>query len=797
MMRFVTLLIAIGGLLPQGATASQESPPLVSLNSPSQPATEASSSSDNQPNQTPTEDSGQVQEVIVTARKRDETIMDVPVSVTAFSATTLQQLNVRSFTDYATKTPNVSFSYGIGEGVNGLSGTRSVSIRGISGANTTGVYLDDTPIPASVDPRVVDIDRIEILKGPQGTLFGQNSIGGTLHLITVQPSDTDRNAYFSARMGDTSGAGSPDYSANFASNQTLVPDALTVRAVGFFDHTGGFITQTYPNSTGGTVSDGNQGASRTYGGSLSLLWTATERLSATMRLMGQNTKTTGWPAPFAPLPAFGVVSLINNRSANVPESANDRWYLSTLSVKYKGDAYSVVSSTSYFDRQVFDVENGSEGTNWYVQNVLGYPVSQSTPYRWTETTPERSVTNETRISFDKTHGFSGIAGIYVSKFYLNIIDGPTYLPPYLVDAGITRGPNYCPGGTTTCPSYGSNLAWYSALPTTYRDQALFGELYYDWGPIELTAGARYHGNRQNGSTLLEGGTFPGYSLATLPEGNQHGVVPKVAVTYKFDPQTMVYASAAQGFRAGGAGLPLPNTCELPPGSYVTLGQPTRYNSDSVWNYEIGGKMEFAEHRLLLTGALFQMNWNNIQQQVLIPVCAIPVTVNEGSARARGGELELSGHATENLEFRAGLAYDDAVITAQGPGTLPIGSRVAQVPKATANLSGTYRHPITATLSGFLTTDWSYVGSSDSYTSGLGHPLARPSYRLLNASIGVSWMKSELSLYAANITNQHPNFGEMIPIAFFRHDGTGPDAPELPRVVTLQPFNAGLQFRHRF
>jgi len=161
-------------------------------------------------------------EVIVTARKRSESLADVPASITVFSAQALQELNIQSFDDYATKVPNVSFTYGTGP--TGISEARTVAIRGITGQNivgssgATGFYIDDTPIPGSVDPRVVDVDNIEVLKGPQGTLFGESSLGGNVRLITKRPDLSSDGYGYMAQAGLTSGAAAP--TAGAASSAT-------------------------------------------------------------------------------------------------------------------------------------------------------------------------------------------------------------------------------------------------------------------------------------------------------------------------------------------------------------------------------------------------------------------------------------------------------------------------------------------------------------------------------------------------------------------------------------------------
>jgi iron complex outermembrane recepter protein len=735
----------------------------------------------------------ELQEIIVSARKRTETQIDVPISITAFSAESLERLNVRSFDDYATKTPNLSFSYGTAE--LGYGATRSVAIRGISGEGTVGVYIDDTPVPDSIDPRVVDIERIEVLKGPQGTLFGQGSLGGNLRIITTQPAASNANAYFQSRVGGTSGGTGPDFGLSFAASQNLIGDLLTARLVGFVDHTAGFLTRAYPGPNGTMVSVPNQGADHTYGGSAALLWKAAEPLSVTLRIMFQQTEDYGWAAPYAPLPGFDVTSLTLNRAVNIQEGTGDHWYLPSVTLNYRGNGFTITSSTSYFDRDVLDTEDATEGTDWYFANIYGLAFPATLPIPWDESIPQRRTTNETRVTFEPVHGLSGIFGIYVSRQYSNENDNGHYLPG-IAASGLTSFPGYCPG-TPPCPTYGSDLNWYSTYPLHRQDDAVFGELYYDWRRMQLTLGLRGYRDTQSFTSLAEG-AGQGYVVHDNGSATQSGATPKAAVSYKFDALSMLYASAAKGFREGGVSQPPIAQCGLLADLGLTPGIPAKYRSDTVWNYEVGAKSAIADGRMIVTGALFQMNWNDIQQAITLPVCFLGITVNEGAARARGGEVELSGKATPSLELRAGLGYDDAKITGQGlPGLPPAGSRVAQIPRLTANVSGTFTHPLTDRLQGFFTADFSYVGDSTSNTAALGYPLTRGSYTLLNGSFGIQWGKSELSVYAANITNQHPNLGDLNPAGYVRHESLAADAPIVPRVATLQPFNAGLQYRQRF
>lgn len=799
-------------------------------------------------------DSG-LQEVVVTARKRDEAAIDVPASVTAFSAATLERLGVQSFTDYATKTPNLSFSYGTAN--YGYVDSHTVAIRGVAGVGTTGIYIDETPVPDSIDPRVVDVRSVEVLKGPQGTLFGQGSIGGNLRLITVQPSATSQDGHVAARLGGTSGAGSPDYGADFAGTVPLIDGVLLMRAVGFYEHDGGYLHRAYNDAGGMPRDQGNYGESKSYGGSLTLRWIATERWDFLLRFMAQDKRQNGWVAPYAPLPDFNIPSLTMQRTADVAETARDRWYLPSLTIAYRGDGFDVHSATSYFDRRASDLEDGTEGTTDAFNNdyaFLGLPgiVPAGQAFAWSEVVSFRRTSHETRVSFDKVRfgqhqSVSGVAGIYLSRSFSDTqLDAGNYgfirslgLNTNAVVGSPTVG--YCNNpanpGDTSCPSYGSGAAWFSYTPSYHNDRAVFGELYYNYDDVELTAGLRAYRQEQSGTQLEYGALNFAELNVPLPRTRQTGVTPKLAVAYKPVPGVMGYVSYSKGFRSGGAGVPLPTNLTPPiflQEIHQAGGKPTTYDSDTVTNYELGGKLESVSRHVAISAAVFQMNWRDIQQTIIAPGSEISLTVNAGDARIRGGEFEIEGRPLEALEVRGGVGFEDAVITRGQLYWQPTGSRVYQVPKVTASVSGTYTVPVTDRLSSYLTADYSYTGESVSGTAGCqintgsnpgagvppdthyfpcpnagpdtlaGAAPRRAGYNVVNFRLGLAWDRSQLALYLNNVTKSRPNLGDFNPAAYPKHssdpahfDATYGSGFLIPRVGTLQPFHAGLEYRQRF
>ncbi|MDB6084149.1 MAG: TonB-dependent receptor, partial [Gammaproteobacteria bacterium] len=184
----------------------------------------------------PPSDADQIPEIVVTAQKRAENLQNVPVSITTFGSEELKDRAVESFIDYATSVPNLGF----GASGDGAANSRTISIRGVSGDNTTGFYLDETPLPDSLDPRIVDVDHIEVLRGPQGTLYGARSMGGTVRLLTNQPDTNAFSASVHTGISTTEHTTAPNAVADGVVNLPVIRDTLGVRMVGFFDREAGF-----------------------------------------------------------------------------------------------------------------------------------------------------------------------------------------------------------------------------------------------------------------------------------------------------------------------------------------------------------------------------------------------------------------------------------------------------------------------------------------------------------------------------------------------------------------------------
>jgi iron complex outermembrane recepter protein len=762
---------------------------------------------------TSTEAGPAMETVIVSARKREESIAEVPTSITAFTAETLKDYNVQSFADYATKTPNLSFTYG--QGPTGFADARTIAIRGVTGQNlfgtagATGFYIDDTPVPGSIDPRVVDLASIEVLKGPQGTLFGESSLGGNVRLITRHPDLSNSGYGFLLDAGVTSGGGSADGGGNIIGNIVLSPGTAALRLVGFINHDAGYLTRTYPTdpaSPGGgdpflsvpRTSSGDQGANTSGGGSAALLVRATDSLDITLRVMFQDTKVHGFPTAFAPLPNFTVSSYSVDRAFDVQPYATDSWTLPTLDFKYSGSGWSVVWANSYFYRHTHDVEDSSYGT----QQILYGPTYRVTglapqPYLWVGDRNHDQVSSEARLSFDPIHNISGTFGLYYSNTHTRFTIPETNANG--LSAPGTSSCSFGPPCTVMSPAWPNDEIWTQTNPGSEEDKSIFGEVYWKFlDKWTLTLGGRQYWLSQNTDYTADGFLNGGPSPSSPQSNSESGFNPKAALQLQATEATMVYASASKGFRAGGAQENFPGCAAF---SGIPADDITHIRSDTLWTYELGTKVQTSQ--VLFSAAAYDIEWSDLQQQVALQ-CGFYLQVNGNKARIRGGEIEANGRLTQELQFRAGIGIAKSDITDPGnlslvsaPGTPGIqpGTRVSGVPDFTAFLGAVYTHPLSADTEGFVTADYSYTGDSISLlVGGAGNVATRPGYGLVNLRFGVDRGKNELSLNFHNLFNAKPNLGDIGYIGYVQLNQAG---GPIPQVATLQPFTATLQYTRSF
>lgn len=704
--------------------------------------------------------------VVVSARKRDEWLDEVPLAVTAFGRQTVDDFALRTFTDYALLTPNLSFAYGNG-GTAGNPGTafadaRTIAIRGVAGARTTGFYLDDIPLPGALDVRVVDVRAIEVLKGPQGTLFGEGSLGGNVRFVSNAP-DLARGSWrLQLEGGKLQGQGGAIRGAEAAGNLVLRPGAAALRLVLHDDSAPGFLTRTYRANLADAASSlaaaDDQGALHTRSASASLLLRPGAGRDLSLRFLWQDQAHHGFPATYAPLPEFRPLPVIGHL-ANVQPEAADTWSLPMLAARWNGDGWDLVSSFSVFRRHTLDTEDSTEGTAQY----WGSTIPQ--PFAWTARHENRQLTHETRLNLDPGGAWKATIGVFWARHEARFAIDPIY------------------GELGAAPGNPS-LLWRQLDVNRQYDAALFGEADWRIGPrLTLTAGLRGYRLRQEDDLGFD---YLDVRFRSRNANRASGASPRAALAWKRAEGEFWYVSAAKGLRQGNAQFdPSGFGCDA---SLSAIGQTpatmTRIDPDGVWSYEAGLKSTLAGGRLTQSAALFRIDWKRIQQPVFLASCGFYMQGNAGSARIEGAEWELAGHPLPQLRLRAALGYVRARITEEGNTGQHVGDPVYQVPRLTASLAAIWSLPLDGGRSLFLAADGSYTGSSVSANSGAELHLERAPYRLANLRAGLRRAHDEWSLEMRNLTGARPNLGDIGYIGYQRFEpGTG---LPVPQVATLPP-----------
>ena len=625
--------------------------------------------------------SGPLQEVTVTATRREQSLSKVPISVTALTQESLDDRGIKDFSEVARFTPGVNFD---------TSGTNNISIRGISGtggAGTTGIYLDDTPIqmrslafnPDEALPKSFDIDRVEVLRGPQGTLFGAGSEGGTVRYITAQPSLTTNSIYSRAEVASTEG-GDPSYEGGVAVGGPLVEGTLGARLTVWYRRDGGWINDINPVTLAPVESNAN--FSDTYLARLAFLWAPNSNWHITPAFYYQDQRRNDisnfWPLYSNP----GNNDFVNAdpTQRHVP----DRFTLSSIRVQGDMGAVTLISNTSFYDRHNQD---GYEGTLYNLAFyqlyafLPPYPTGASYPlidgngihlpaaaanYTSPSTVDntQNNFTQEIRLqSSDANARLLWTTGIFFSQnrqTYLEQIHDPQLSglsnaligDPNIVDV---FGVGYDPAFPTD--SY--------FLQTHAKDEqyALFGEATYGLtDKLKFTAGARFSKNKYSFDTFTGGPQLFGPSATGSGNNSENSFTPKLSLQYQVDPNDMFYTTYAKGYRPGGANNPLPfAACSQDFQNFGIANSPTTYSSDTVDSFEIGTKNNF-NNRLRIAGSVYYIKWNNIQQVVVPPICQISFIDNLGRATAKGIDLELDASITDALALELAAGYTSARYT---------------------------------------------------------------------------------------------------------------------------------------
>lgn len=688
---------------------------------------------------------GEAQEIVVTASRREERLIDLPLSIQAVSGDELAKTGAVNFADYARTVAGVSF-------LDNGPGRAQIFVRGVSTGgdvdtgkeSTVGVYIDETPVTegsSQPDLKLYDIDRVEVLRGPQGTLYGSGSLGGTVRILTNQPGFDEAAGYLQL-TGSATRYGGENGSANGWINVPL-GDTVAIRAVGYALHNSGFLDNGFSGEK--DIND-----EKTFGGRLALRVRPSDNLDIVLTGYYQNTKVGANNRVTDRYPA-----LIINQS--VPEPFEDRYGIVNLKIDLDLGFATLTSSTSYFDRRRY-FENDID----YFLGSLGAP-SGFSPLTYDVT----SKTQELRLASTGAGPLRWLVG----GFYLDR------------DEQFNQTINF---RALPPPANRGDNVFFEDTRTTTEQYAAFGELSYEILPaLTATAGIRLSKANRSADQVNDGLFLGGFSRA---EGDfsESSTTPKFNLSYKPSDDSLLYVQAAKGFRTGGINPGLP-----PCGPTCTVDVGTSFGSDSLWNYEAGAKVQLFDKALALTASAFLIDWKNIQLNVNRGD-GFNGFLNAGDARSKGFEFEANGRIGDHLRFGGQVTYTDATLRSVRPGVTVAspGTRLPEIARWTASGNAEWGTAVGVDGYAYVRGDVQYVGPRPSELGPTSLPVA--DYTLVNLRVGLNMGPYQFSLFANNLTDERAQLSRT------RLSGVLSGAPVvLDRVTINVPRTIGVSIARSF
>ncbi|WP_421729560.1 TonB-dependent receptor [Brevundimonas sp.] len=686
-----------------------------------------------------------VDEIVVTALRRDQSLQDVPISITAITGETLADQGASNMNDYFRQVPGLSVEVG------GPARQR-ISLRGVqsNGEATTGLYYDETPVTgpagsaadagaAQPDLNLFDVSRVEVLRGPQGTLYGSGSMGGTVRII-FNKARTDQYEGAVEAQATTVKDGGEGYILRGMVNIPLIEDKLGVRVTGFTEQRPGYVDNVRLGNE--DVNEGELSGVRAM-----FTFTPTDTLTingtAIFQTADYDDATTTWfksagdyqTEAFTKSPYSNDFALYNLTARwslpfadLVATTSRTEWdsvytsdYTSTLSVNRNGSclAYFAVGSCTPDQQTQY---------NAYKDSRL--------PGVWHQPSTMESENHEIRLSSIEGSLFDWTVGAYNERRY-DYFDSQVYRAD-----PVTGNPLIIPGDET---------GW-RTIETEVKQTAFFGEVSYTvFDRLTLTGGARYYDYTKSvGGEVLVANHV---TLSALQPYQQVSVdatgwVTKLNAAFDVTPDIMVYATRSEGFRPGGA--------NNVPGIPDTL---LPYDADSLTNYETGVKGNFLDRRLTVNASIYQIDWDDMQINAQASAGAWNFITNAGASRMRGLELEAAARPMPGLDLTANFAYIDAELTEDQVNSSIIltanagrkGDRIVGIPEESGAFSAAYRWSLTQAFDGMARVDYTYTGSAPTQlrTTNANYQM-RPSYSLVNARVGIESDAFGLYLFVNNL-----------------------------------------------
>src|SRR5277367_6761270 len=808
----------------------------------------------------PTENSPGLEEIVVTAEKRESTVQATAISITALSATDLQQENITTVEDLVGKVPGISLR-------TAGPGQTEYEMRGLSAgggtAATVGFYLDETPLSANavslngrtvIDPDLFDLNHVETLRGPQGTLYGSGSMGGTIKLVTNQPklgafeAATDTTISQTSH-GSTNGGGSLMLNLPIGEYAALRTVTTAKYISGWIDRIvappGEFPAPTQPagspgapalcayNCVRGDVLDmpvqqviKGVNLERFASARATLLVKPADALSITTTLMYQRIDAGGYNN-FQDPPGSHYLAIY--QPYNQPEPYYDSFKLASMKIEYNFGFATLTSATSYWKRfveQSTDSTEALQNINDLTHLVNGAYVPNFIQNLYQDHDPTTQFAEELRLTSNTTGPLQWVGGLYFAHLdsgYITYNQAPGFATALTCGYATSSPAGYCPPGLVapvnsvlrypnpSLPPYPSpqaanpsGVVFNDNNPNELRQSAVFGESSYKFtDALKLTAGLRYfHFDINNHADQAGLGTASVNQDHTIlfQAASSSTVLPKLNLAYEPSTDLTVYGTVAKGSRPGGFNLPIPlpsaAVLAINPFAYncgvgpVHVEAQPNFSPDNVWSVEVGEKAKFNDKRITVDGDFYYIKWNNIQQ-VLSLTCGYPYNTNAGNARSFGPELEVSALLVDGLTLDFSGAYNNAEINQ---------------PNANAEASGITpgtrvlnvpRFTATVGLNYSTAINDALRGMLNLTSSVVGdtrdqaaYPQILPTYNLVDARAGVLSDHWGAYLFATNLTNK---------VAELTINNTvfAWQTYAITRVSTNQPRTIGLDFQYKF
>jgi outer membrane receptor protein involved in Fe transport len=681
-----------------------------------------------------------VSEVVVTAEKREENLREVPQSISVVGAAELERQQAFNVQQYAALVPGLTVTQS-------EPGRARVTLRGVntgSVASTLGVYVDETPYGSSTglvnaavltgDFDTFDVERIEVLRGPQGTLYGASSLGGVLKFVTRAP----QLGQFSARVrGGVSSVEGGDQGWN-GSAVANVPlgDKAAVRVSAFKRKLPGYIDEV---GTAGSMVGSNVNESEIEGGRASLLFQPVESFSVRATAILQDAKN-GEPSTFdadprSTAPLYGGLT----HTAFTPTTSQFKYKLYNLTADWDLGFATLTSATSYgkldqtSHEDVTSVSVGGGLTFGSLFTALfstpGVPLGGNEPVR----IYQRKTTQEFRLVSPSNDHLEWLLGAFYTKETGGIHQ--TFDAIRISDQQ---------------PITGLPLLGQADVDSKYEELAGFGNLTWHLTPrFELQLGGRYSQNKQRAEESLNGILVGGASQFTPVNSKESVFTYSVAPRYSLSDTASVYLRVAKGYRPGGPNL-------LPPGA--PAGTPTSYDADTLVSFEGGLKADFFDRMVSLDAAVFYLDWDNIQ--LFTRINNVGLNANGGKAVSKGLEFTATARPTAGLTLVASGALTDAELTKDTPPTVGglKGERLPFVPRYNLTLSGSYDWTAWSDVDAFVGGTLALVGGRDggfdnAYRAAIGNRLHLDSYAQLDLQAGLRRGNLSAEVFVQNLANE--------------------------------------------